>query len=223
MFVESFQGQYKDGTDGTCDFRMVSALFLILRMLILASFLPHHKIDEHPSIKGQCILFMTATGFYAIAKPYKSNLRNIADILILVLLAIASLILLDATHNSANINVFTASVLLTSLLLGVPHMVLMFYICYMLAKKAGITQWLQKKHISLKRCLQAIKYTSQAETDGEAESYIPPPDRLINPVEYEPLLPTTGQHTVAEPTECKQSVNENSRVLTPVYTYASFN
>ena len=203
---------------------MFSASFLILRMLILASFLPHHKIDFFPSTKLQCILFITATGFYAIAKPYKSNLRNIADILILVLLAIASLILLDATHNSANIKVFTISVLLTTLLLSVPHMVLIFYICYMLAKKAGITQWLQKKYRSLKRCAQAIKCTSQAETDEEAEPFISStlPDRLINPVEYEPLLPTTGQHTVAEPTECKQSVNENSRILTSVYTYASF-
>ena len=194
IFVESFQGQYKDGTNGTRDFRMVSASFLILRMLILASFLPHHKIDIFPSPKLQCILFITATGFYAIAKPYKSNLRNIADILILVLLAIVSLILLDATRNSADIKVFTISVLLTTLLLGVPHMVLIFYICYMLSKKAGITQWLQKKYRSLKRCVKAIKCTSQAETDGEAEPFISStlPDRLINPVEYEPLLPTTA-------------------------------
>ena len=33
MFVESFQGQYKDGTNGTRDFRIVSASFLILRIL----------------------------------------------------------------------------------------------------------------------------------------------------------------------------------------------
>ena len=38
MFAESFQGQYKDGTNGTRDLRMVSAFFLILRILIVASF-----------------------------------------------------------------------------------------------------------------------------------------------------------------------------------------
>ena len=42
LFVESFKGQYKDGTNGTCDFRMASASFLILRILILALFLDHH-------------------------------------------------------------------------------------------------------------------------------------------------------------------------------------
>ena len=42
MFVESFQGQYKNGTNGTRDFRMVSAFFLVLRILIVASFSHHH-------------------------------------------------------------------------------------------------------------------------------------------------------------------------------------
>ena len=38
-FVESFQEQYKDGSNGTCDFRMVSASFFILRIWIIATFL----------------------------------------------------------------------------------------------------------------------------------------------------------------------------------------
>ena len=47
-FVESFQGQYKDGTNGTRDFRMVSTTFLILRIVILASFLNRHTSGVHP-------------------------------------------------------------------------------------------------------------------------------------------------------------------------------
>ena len=39
MFLESFQGQYKDGTNGAHDFRMVSASFLILRILIVTTYL----------------------------------------------------------------------------------------------------------------------------------------------------------------------------------------
>ena len=60
----------------------------------------------------------------------------------------------------------------------------------------------------------------QAETDVEAESDISSlPDRLINPEEYEPVVLTTEEHGAAEPTD---SINE-SRRLTPVYTYGSFN
>ena len=47
------------------------------------------------------------------------------------------------------------------------------------------------------------------------------PDRLINPGEYEPVLPTTEEHSTAEPTEDKEPVDEEPRRLTPVYTYGS--
>ena len=46
-----------------------------------------------------------------------------------------------------------------------------------------------------KRCMHATRTTSEAETDVETESntgFLP--DQLINPGEYEPLLPTTEEH-----------------------------
>ena len=67
MFVESFQGhaQYKDGTNGTCDFRMVSASFLIYK---LGSFGNCHY--SHISSMVQCILFGCALSFYAVVRSY---------------------------------------------------------------------------------------------------------------------------------------------------------
>ena len=49
------------------------------------------------------------------------------------------------------------------------------------------------------------------------------PDRLINPGEYEPMLPTTEEYSTAEPTEDKKLVDEETRRLIPVYTYGSIN
>ena len=102
-------------------------------------------------------------------------------------------------------------------------MILIVYICHLLAKKAGITQCVQRKYETLRRCVQATRHTSEAETDVETESdtgYLP--DRLINPGEYEPVLPTTEEYTAAEPTEDKlRTVKEVPRRLTPVYTYGS--
>ena len=37
-FVEAFQGEYKDGSNGTYDLRLFSALFFILRILALVSY-----------------------------------------------------------------------------------------------------------------------------------------------------------------------------------------
>jgi len=47
-FIEAFQGQYKDGTDGTQDFRIVSALYLIFRTAALLA----HLISNHG--RGTC-------------------------------------------------------------------------------------------------------------------------------------------------------------------------
>ena len=226
MFVESFQGQYKDGTIGTCDFRMVSALFLVLRIVILFLFTNHHRTSLHTS-ELQGVLLACASCIHAITRPYKLNFMNNVDIVILVLLEI----LIFATSSSGypllttlKTTSLTCIIHVTTLLLLVPHMILIFYICHKLAKKIGITQCLKRVCKTLKRCMQATRPTSEAEVDVEAESDTGSlPDRLVNPQEYEPLLPTTEEHTAAEHTEDKEAVNEKLRRLVPVYTYGSIN
>ena len=70
--------------------------------------------------------------------------------------------------------------------------------------------------------MQATRPTREAEADVEAQSDTGSlPDRLVNPGEYEPVLPTTGEHTAAEHTENKKTDNEKLRGLIPVYTYGS--
>ena len=91
-------------------------------------------------------------------------------------------------------------------------MVLILYIFYVLAEKTGITQWLKKKFKTLKRCVQSPRHTNEAEADVEAESDTGSlPDRLINPGEYEPVLPTTEEH---EATESNEPANEDPKRLT---------
>ena len=74
----------------------------------------------------------------------------------------------------------------------------------------------------MKRYVQATRPTREAEADVETESDTSSlPDRLINPGEYEPVLPTTAEPTAAELTEDEEPDNEEPRRLTPVYTYGS--
>ena len=186
MFVESFQGQYKDGTNGTRDLRGASATFLIIRFLILVLFSQHHhRLADTAGFLN--LIFVCASCFYAIARPYKVNFMNTIDVMILLLLEIASL----ATSASGKTYVY---VILTLVLL-VPHMVLMGYICYVLAKKVGITQCLKRKYRTMKTCVLAATHRGQAEGDMEAESDTGSlPDRLINPGEYEPVLQVRREH-----------------------------
>ena len=215
VFMESFQGQYKDGTNGTRDFRMVSASFLILRILMLVLFLNHRRLPSNTS-EIQGVLLAYATCFHAITKPYKFNFMNNVDIAILLLLEI--LIFLNSAAESPK---YRYLILGTTLLLLIPHMILIFYICHKVAKNIGITQCLKRKCKTLKRCVQITRPNSEAEADVEDDTDFLP-DRLINPGEYEPLQ-STMEHEAAESTEDNEQVNEDPRRLTPVYTYGSIN
>jgi len=220
MFVESFQGQYKDGTNGTRDFRMFSASFLILRILILASFFRQHYL-LWVSSGVQCALFVGGSCLYAVLRPYKSNFRDNVDFLTLVLLEVLSLTFAVEINFPAS-DLFTYCILISILLLGTPHVILIFYVCYHLAKKTGFTQYLKRKCKALQRNVFTSDPTSQAETNVEADQdTYSLPDRLISPVEYESVLPTTVKFLAPESTESNELDTEDSRMLTPVYTYGS--
>ena len=212
MFVESFQGQYKDGTNGTHNFRMVSALFLVLRILILASF--HNSVWI--SAVGHFALFF-AVCFYVVARPYKTKIGNSVDVLILASLGTSALVLflLLEVYFHLTAPLLHYCYLVVVLLLGVPHMVLILYICYKLVNKLGVIKCLKRKGRCLKRCVLATIYARQREANVKAESITDSlPDRLVNPEEYEPVQPTTEEHTDNE-------VKEEPNRMNPVYTYGS--
>ena len=188
MFADSFQGQYKDGTNGTRDFRMVSALFLILRILILATFLNHRL--GFAARELQCALMVCAMCFYAVVRPYKQNYLNNVDFLILALLEVLSFELLSATYHTPK-ETFIYYGLATVLLLSTPHIILILYICYVVVKNTGVTQCLKRKWRTLKRCVPATRHVTQDETEAESDTGSLP-DRLINPEGYKPLSHTTA-------------------------------
>ena len=152
-------------------------------------------------------------------RPYKSNLSNNVEIWMLGLLGMLSLAFLIATIYPWT-KTSKSSIVAMILLLSVPHMVLIFYICYVLAKKVGITQCLKRRYKSLKRCVLSIRCTRPAEADVEADPDIDSlPDQLINPGAYEPLL--QNLEAIAANTESKQTVNEDLQRLTLVHTYGT--
>ena len=219
MFVETFQGQYKDGTNGTRDFRTVSATFLILRILYLTIFLNTHHSDPPTSVYA-CITFACATGFYALTRPYRSSVKNNMDILILLLLEGISFAFYTVMYMPTS-TTSRRAIVISTLLIAVPHMVLILYICNTLANKLGLIQCLKMKYKTLKLYMLPARCT---DADVEAESDTGSlPDRLVNPQEYEPVLPTRGELTAAEFTESNEPANEDQRKLSPVNTYGSIN
>ena len=219
MFVKSFQGQYKDGTNGTRDFRMVSASFLILRILYLMIFLDLHHSNPPTSVYS-CITFASATGFYALTRPYKSSVKNNIDISILLLLEGLSFAFYTVMYHPTS-TTSRCAIVISTVLIAVPHMVLILNICNTLAKKVGLTQCLKKNYKTLKLSMLPARW-SDADVESESDTGSLP-DRLVNPQEYEPVLPTRGELTATESTESNEPANEDQRKLSPVYTYGSIN
>ena len=74
-FVENFQGHYKDGTNGTRDYRAVSGLQFCLQVIFVACY-SHAKVRFY-FISYLQILLTTTTLFYAYTQPCKTRTHNI--------------------------------------------------------------------------------------------------------------------------------------------------
>ena len=79
-FVEAFQGYYRDGTDGGRDYRFFASIYILLRILAFSiRNLPFLVTNVTNLIS--CILVGV---MYTVVRPYKQNIFNIVDGLILV-------------------------------------------------------------------------------------------------------------------------------------------
>jgi len=118
------------------------------------------------------------------------NHFNTTDSLFLALMSIQVLIVLFVKYlpNQRYSHVFGVTGLLT---MGIPHAALVLYILCIISKKIRILQHLKGKcrRLYSKLCQ---KMDSQPEDNNglDADSL---PDRLVNPDEYEPLIPVVNQ------------------------------
>ena len=76
IFMDTFQGHYKDGTNGTCDLRFFSGLYLLLRIAVCASTMLTYQISSYAYTTS---LLVVAAVSVALARPYKYNYYNIID------------------------------------------------------------------------------------------------------------------------------------------------
>ena len=96
-FMDIFQSCYKNGTDGTRDYRYFAAFNLLFRILIL------FPIDNHVvSIVRFVLVPLIFSYSLALFKPYQENIYNIWDSLVFFLYALLQWMLYD-TYFPRNI------------------------------------------------------------------------------------------------------------------------
>ena len=159
-------------------------------------------------------MFVITICVITITRPFKENYRNIVDSLILAVIALFCLAFIPLLQYS-NMN----KIIIAMVLVGLPHAVLLSYICYKLAEKAGLIFYLKTKYHVLKQLIATVRHASHQVDIEEEPDNDPFPDRLQNPEEYGP---DAQEHNTSEPLQSTESTRE-PRGLTPVYTYGAIN
>ncbi len=169
MFVESFHGWYKDGTErGTRDFRALAGLHALLRIFLALSICLHIAFVKplSPLANHQWVipgvLFVVCSMFYTLARPYKVLYMNQLESLVYALLGAISLLV------TSHIGSYFAFILGTT-----PMLVFIGYTAY-------------RAHNKLKSCYNRWKLTRNSETGtiliSDTEDF--DADRMYNPSDY---------------------------------------
>ena len=96
LIMDIFQGWYKDGTEGTYDYRCFSALYMALRFLFaccISVFLVSARFDDtasHTYIVAGLLHVLLGVVFLTL-KPYKLKWMNLTDGILLLLLGMMGL------------------------------------------------------------------------------------------------------------------------------------
>ena len=127
-FVEVFQGCYKDGvTSGTRDCRYFAGLYFILRIIIITLSLAN--IQQF--ILGSSVLYWCAALLFASVKPYKNNIYNFIDVVILGLMGtIYTFIMFNTAYVFFTGRSSPFLLVLTDILYTLPLLYLVLYVVY---------------------------------------------------------------------------------------------
>ena len=123
-FIDSFQGYYKDGTDGTKDYRFFSGFLLLFPLLTYVSFSLTASIFFYCIASIWIVIYLTLVLLF---QPFKKTLHYYITITMLTaLLALCW----SAPINNANTNEnYTLSIILAVTSMSVPFIYLLGLVC----------------------------------------------------------------------------------------------
>ena len=174
IFVEIFQGCYKDGRNGTRDCRYFAGFYFILRIFAL--------IFSSTGLINESVLFYWFIALlFAVVQPYKEYVYNVIDAVMFGLMGtIYYLIVWSMEYSQSHGHSSTPLLVLIEVLYWLPLLYLVLFIVYwVLDRKTSCVQKL-KSH-KLLRSLFQVQEEQRVYLDDAV------PHRLLNPEEYERL------------------------------------
>ena len=166
-FADAFNGCYKDGTNGTWDYRYFAGFYLLLRILYLFhSLLINSLLRIHSSAASiYHVCFTVVILLFVFCRPYKKNLFNILD----------SFFFLFVLLQNSGMSYSVCTLLLAALLL-------LYIIMYILSKILLKVQC--RCFLKLKAFVDRMTDEQKVQTNREEGQGGDLPDRLVNPEGY---------------------------------------
>ena len=188
-FADVFHGCYKNGTNGTRDYRYFAGLYLILRIVLILTVIS----GRYVLIVGSLVPIVISLMF-ALLRPYRKNRFNILDCLTFALLALAHQISMYDKYN-----IFRVPNEIRSVMFILPFLYFSVYSAYKLIVYAGVSYRCHRIFRYLK--LRISRHTLTDTDDIEWGL----PDRLENPSHYTNLSNPASENNQLQTGVCKVS------------------
>ena len=162
--MDTFQGHYKDGTNGTRDLRYFSGLYLLLRVVVYASTMVAYQIGNYAYTAVIIGIFAVCV---ALVRPYKRHIFNVIDTFFLAITHILYITLAPLVFGRfARLEISLG--ILNIVLLSAPF----FYV-------GGLVVWHFKSQGIVLKCCQTLQRTLGRKRQPSCLS--------VNAMEYENL------------------------------------
>ena len=159
-FVETFQGCYKDGTNGTPDRRWFAGMYFIFRIIIFLEFALINDVSSmFAKLAFTYIMFLL---FFIMLRPYKRDYYNYLDGAFLgVLISINLFIYYLITYAQQRQKLDHPIWRFTYVLLLLPTLYLMLYVAYLISTRS---KYLKRHCLSRLRGVRQRSFRFFAET-----------------------------------------------------------
>jgi len=180
IFVEAFQGCYKDGSDGRRfrDFRYFAGLYFVLRIAMAVSDLDN-IFSSHDGRQVIMLLLIAVALAFALLRPYKLHRYNAIDAIHFAILAAIYFLLLNDVYltllskNSQTVLGFVGFFSILPLLYAT-----FLFIYWLLSKRKLLPNFTEK----FKRHAKSFEEIGEGSvtTPLHEDKFGPLPDRLVN-------------------------------------------
>ena len=188
IFVDLFQGCFKDGSNGSYDLRFTASLYLVAVTTAMICYVGC-SFSAYENCSSVCVftLAMLLLLFFALLRPYKNQCMNVMESLLLASTAVISFLLASTSKNFEH-QAFNVSVLISVLIIiAVPQVILVGYILHKLLNHVLKLKFFQQ-FATMMPC--KLKRRHENELIEITESL---PDRIDNPYSDEKMLSLTNE------------------------------